>query len=288
MKRYTFLLLAAILFVGACSKDDKLPTDPIIGLGGDTWAPTSIDTFIYQNFVKPYNIEVKYKWDPYELNFNRDMVPPDESVVLPVLNSVIEIWRKPYETVAGPNFLHRFALLKFAMIGSAEYQSDGTIILGNAEGGSRINLMIVNDFAYNKEDQVVRLLHTVHHEFAHILHQTIMYPEEWRGISTQWYTGTWFNTSIEDAQAQGMVTDYAKAAEEEDFVETVSFLLIEGQERFDQLKEDNPDVADIFTLKENIVVDYYKESLGIDFRKLQEEVKKGKELILAMGSDNSN
>lgn len=282
MKRhFLILLISTSILCGlpfSCSDEDALPTDPIIGLGGDDWAWGELDEYLYQHFTLPYNIEVKYKWDPYEVNFNRNLVPPEESKVIPVMETVKTIWVDPYEKVAGPTFLRTYQLLKYVLVGSAEYQSNGTIILGTAEGGNQITLFVVNDFAQSDYDEVIRMMHTIHHEFSHILHQTIDYPQAWRGLSTQWYTATWYNSTDEQANAQGLITAYSKAAEREDFVETIAYLLVEGQEAFDAVVEANPSVAGIFRTKETLVVEYFAK-LGVDFRALQAQVRAGIEEI---------
>lgn len=257
----------------SCKKDELLPNDPLLDLGGERWKKTKLDEIIYNDFIKPYNIEIKYKWNPYELNLNRTLVPPIENQVYPVLRALKEVWKNPYEKVGGTSFLKKFPLSKFILTGSPEYQSDGSEIVGLAEGGSKIILYRVNDFLIDNRPSVEAMFHTIHHEFAHILHQTIHYPQEWRGISTEWYTPTWFNSPNDVANSQGLITPYAKSSEREDFVETIAFLLIRGQESYDWIKEEYPEVSHIFQLKENIVVKYYKDAFNIDFRELQKEVQ---------------
>lgn len=266
------MALCALPF--SCDKSEQLPEEEIIGLGGDDWAWTALDEYLYQNFTLPYNIEVKYKWEPYEVNYNRNLVPPREERVIPVMETVKAVWADPYEQVAGSNFLRIYQLLKYVLVGSAEYQSNGTIILGTAEGGNQITLFVVNDFEQSDRAEVIRMMHTIHHEFAHILHQKIDYPQAWRGLSSEWYTATWYNSTDAQANAQGLITAYSKAAEREDFVETIAYLLVEGQEAFDAIVDANPNVAQIFRTKETLVVQYY-EQLGVDFRALQTQVQAG-------------
>lgn len=274
MKKVQLVIcLLVFTFILSCRKEEALPTDPIIGLGGETWVKGEIDDFITQNFIRTYNISVQYKWSPFEVNPNRTLVPPQESKVIPIMTAVRDIWMKPYERNAPANFLKTYSLSQFVLVGSPEYQSNGTIILGTAEGGTKITLFEVNSFDLDNRAMVERILHTIHHEFAHILHQTIDYPQAWRGLSTQWYTATWFNSTNAQANAQGLITAYSKSAEREDFVETIAFLLVEGQERYDAIVAANPAVANIFRIKEDLVVRYYNDVMNIDFRALQEGVK---------------
>jgi len=275
MKTKLMIMLVIVFGLYSCEKEGALPKDTIFDLGGERWKRTDIDNLIYKDFTKPYNIEIKYKWNPYELNHNRTLVPIRESQVPFVLKAIKTVWMEPYEKVGSKNFLRQFPFLKFILTGSPEFQSDGSEIMGLAEGGAKIILFNMNEFLIDNRPSIENTMHTVHHEFAHILHQTIHYPEEWRGISTQWYTPTWFNSDMPTANAQGLITPYAKSSEREDFVETITYLLIHGQDEFDWIVDEYKDAAHIFRLKESLIVKYFKDAFNIDFRELQKEVEKG-------------
>lgn len=277
MKRTYIVLIALIFglgFLTACSKKEILPDTPIIGLGGDTWTKGAIDTYILQNFTNTYNIEVKYKWDPYELDINKTLSPVIESQVIPALDVVKKIWIDPFDKIAGTGFIKKYSPKQFVMVGSAQYNSDGTITLGEAEGGRKITLFVINYFDKKNLTEVKRMMHTIEHEFAHILHQNILYPKAFKDLNPEWYTATWYNNTDNDAHDQGLVTVYAKAAPDEDFVETVAYLLVEGQANFDFIVANtNPKAAGILRQKEAIIVSYFKTNYGIDFRALQAETK---------------
>ncbi len=60
----------------------------------------------------------------------------------------------------------------------------------------------------------------MHHEFAHILHQTKNYDQSFKRISESFYIGgDWIYASDEDAQKKGFITAYAQNEANEDFVE---------------------------------------------------------------------
>lgn len=264
------------LFLCTCSKKETLNTDPILGLGGDTWAKGPIDLWIEKEFVDPYNIEVKYKWDPYEFNYLKNLVPPKEEKVQMVMSAVKDIWIKPYEKVIGANFIKKFAPKQFIIGGSAEWNSDGTIVLGQAEGGRKIVLLVVNEFDPKKITEIKRMLHTMHHEFAHILHQNILYPQAWKSFNPEWYTATWYNNMDSDAHRQGLVTAYSKANADEDFVETIATLLVDGQDYFNALVAQSivPQKSkEILRAKEAMIVEYFEKNYKIDFRQLQRETQ---------------
>ncbi len=95
------------------------------------------------------------------------------------------------------------------MIGSPIYNNDGTITLGTADAGARITLTVVNDIDENDHEWVFQQLHTIYHEFAHIVHQNFNLPPNWEQISPQGYTsaGSWYNLSNEEALERGFVSE---------------------------------------------------------------------------------
>ena len=170
--RILFLLLALSCgLLTACEdKEEDLQVD-LVGLGGDTWAPTALDNWLSDNFVTPYNIEVKYRFDRYEVALNRTLVPVKESKVTLVMEAIRKTWIQPYEQQAGPNFIKKLSPKQFVLVGSPEYDpNNNTIKLGTAEGGRKVVLYKVNDFENSDVAEVQRMLQTIHHEFGHILH----------------------------------------------------------------------------------------------------------------------
>ncbi|WP_374165210.1 putative zinc-binding metallopeptidase [Arcticibacter sp. MXS-1] len=220
--------------------------------------------------MDPFNIEVKYKFDRFELDQNKDLVPPLEGQVIPLMEVVKRVWIEPYTAQAGDLFIKKYAPKQFVLVGSPSYNANGTITLGTAEGGRKIVLYTVNSFESTAESEVKQQLHTIHHEFAHILHQTINYPIEYKNITPGGYTSTWFNYSNTQALSLGFITSYSRAAPDEDFVEMISTMLVEGRSGFNAMVASAPASAQpLLRLKEQIVVKYFKEAWNIDFYALQ-------------------
>lgn len=262
-----FFLILPLIF--SCSKEEDDLNIPLPGLGGDTWAEGPVDAWLYENYVVPYNIEVKYRFDQYELALNKVLVPPMESKVILVMEAVKSTWIDPYVAEAGELFIKKLAPKQFVLVGSPEYNNNGTITLGTAEGGLQVVLFKINDFENDNKNEVKQMLHTIHHEFAHILHQNIMYPEAYRRITTD-YTASWNDFSLEDARSRGYISEYARASADEDFVEMISFMLVEGQEGFDAIVASAPENAkELLLQKEQLVVQYFEEAWGIDIYSLQ-------------------
>ncbi|MHC2991699.1 hypothetical protein OB13_08905 [Pontibacter sp. HJ8] len=263
-----FLLVFVASLFSACDKEDD-PDAPLPGLGGETWVKGPLDDWLNQNYVVPYNIEVKYRFDRYEVALNRVLVPPREDKVIPVMETIRKTWIEPYEQEAGPDFIKKLSPKQFVLIGSAEYNTNGTITLGTAEGGRKVVLYVVNDFDPKLESEVKQMLHTIHHEFAHILQQTVMYPEEFKRITTD-YTASWNDFSLADARSRGYITEYARSSPDEDFVEMVSIMLTEGKTGYDAIVNSAPASAQpLLRQKEQYVVRYFKEAWNLDLYSLQ-------------------
>jgi substrate import-associated zinc metallohydrolase lipoprotein len=263
---FLFFLLSLL---AACSNEDDVSDIPLPELSGETWEKGPIDHWLYDNFVLPYNIEVKYRFDRNELALNRTLVPPSEEKVIPVMETIKQTWIDPYELAAGPHFIKELSPKQFVLVGSPQFNPNGTITLGTAEGGRKVVLYVINDFERQDEEQVKQMLHTIHHEFAHILHQTVMYQEEYKRI-TSTYTASWNDYSLEDARSRGFITQYARSSPDEDFVEMISMMLIEGRAGFDAIVKSTPaEVQPLFRKKEQFVVRYFKETWNIDIYNLQ-------------------
>jgi substrate import-associated zinc metallohydrolase lipoprotein len=282
------------LFLTACKKSDTLtPLKPgdLNGLGGDKWTQTQIDKWLYDSLTVPYNIGVKYKWDEFEFDISRTLVPPDEAKVIPLWRVLNDVWIKPYVAEAGLVFFNKFSPKNFILAGSNSYNDNGSIILGTAEGGRKIVLYAVNKFRvkgdpdYNPATDSTFIktffIQTIHHEFGHILHQNIMYPASFKKVNPDLFNGqNWINVSDANARRDGFVTSYASSGFDDDFVETIAILLVNGKQGFDYIVNSIPPGTSIngttreqaqeyLRDKEAIVVNYFKQSYNIDFYSLQ-------------------
>ncbi len=293
----TFLLLLSVLAltVSSCKEEDLGNVEEIAGLGGDTWVKGPIDQWIYDSLTVPYNIAVKYKWDQFEFNnLTRTLVPADESQVIPLLRTIRNIWIAPYVDDAGLTFFNKYSPKTFILSGSNEYNTDGSVTLGTAEGGRKVILFAVNDFKvkgmpeYQSSDSsFVKqwFFQTIHHEFAHILHQNKLYPAEYKAISSGLYQGgNWINLSDNDARKDGFITAYSTSSFSEDFVEMIAIMLLEGKGGFDRIVNAIPEGTSIngttkakaqaaLRTKEEMIVAYYKSAWNVDFYSLQAKTR---------------
>jgi substrate import-associated zinc metallohydrolase lipoprotein len=267
MKKICFALIL-MLAVSACKEGESLnPDGVLLGMGGDTWEKTELDKWLDEEFVEPYNIEVKYKWDPYEAALQKPLVPIDEEQVKPLMTAIKKVWLDSYEITGGKTFIKTMSPKCFVLMGSREYSTTTSTITGMAYGTNKIVILGVNEFAGGGE---MRVLKTVAHEFAHILHHTVMYPEEWLDICADSYYGDWGALTTPEATRNGFVSRYARMNGNEDFVETVAYIMLKGKDWFEEyVAEANAVSGNVagarLKRKEAMLITYFKTVWNIDF-----------------------
>jgi substrate import-associated zinc metallohydrolase lipoprotein len=286
--------LMFVIAMASCRKDDAVGNvDNISGLGGDSVATTAIDTWIHDNYVVPHNIDVKYRWNQFTVNqIDKNVVPPKESVVIPVMAAVHRIWAAPYVDEIGLTFFNQISPKYFVLAGSSAANPDGTATVGVAGGGRQINLFQLNYFknkttpGYTLADTSLQkdIFLTVHHEFSHIFDQLKRRTREFDLVTQTGYSTAWYNYTDEDKRQEGFITAYASSAAAEDFAEMISFMLVYGKPGWDELVagigEDflgtfypNYEAQDLLHKKEDAIVNYFDKSWGIDFYSLQSKVR---------------
>lgn len=304
LKYYLGLILMFLFF--SCSEEDFVPNANIVGLGGDDVVQTEVDDWIYENLIQTYNIDVKYKWDQSELDLNRTLVPIKEDLVVPVMRMIKKVWINPYETLAGSAFVRQLAPKRYVLVGSPRYNSSGTITVGEAEGGKKITIFRLNWFSETDKELIQEIMKTVHHEFGHTMHQTIMYPIEFKSLTAAGYNTSWENTNDEEAIKLGFISKYARSGPDEDFVEIISRIAVYGPEWYEarvataaaiyadpaQNVGMTYDPAEMFRQKETIVINYLKDVWNIDFydhdgeKGLVSLVQDAINEVIAEGTDN--
>ncbi len=276
MKKIKFLLLivtASILF-WSCG-EETLDSKSIFE--NEELVMTDFDNWLYSNYTVPYNIEFKYKFDDKESNTKYNLAPArlDKSVALAIL--VKHLWIDVYEELLGKEFLSKYSPRLFHLIGSPAYNSQGSIILGTAEGGLKVTLFNVNMLDVENPD--IDMLNywyfkTMHHEFAHILHQTKSYTTDFNLISaTDYQSGSWVNIEDEEALQMGFVSPYGSSESQEDFVEILAVYVTNTEAYWQTILEiAGEEGADKIMQKFHIVEDYLKSSWDIDIYELREIV----------------
>lgn len=280
MKRFNNIFLTAVfgatLFLGGCREEEKIADDLYIpGLGGEAYAENELDKWLFQHYTIPYNIDVVYRWDAAQSYSNLSdvqLVPVEFDAVQPMMAALRDVWFEPYiQATGGQDFLKEVSPKKIVLVGSPEYQN-GSYKLGQAEGGRKILLLNVNNFDASNEAELKEALHTIVHEFTHILHQTKLFSQEYQTISSSRYNSNWTLLTDSEARRLGFITNYSMYNKDEDFAEMVSGILVYGYDWFketvlaeaEKSTENTHAKADL-EAKLAIVEAYFKESWNIEF-----------------------
>jgi substrate import-associated zinc metallohydrolase lipoprotein len=279
MKYKNIIAIMIILaLTGAACNDpynENDTSDPDYVTNDETREPTELDNWLTNNFTTPYNIQVKYRWDNSELDPYKNLTPPAVTKVQGVMDVVKKVWIETYNQVAATNFIKEYCPKQFVLVGSANYNYDGSTTIGTAEGGRKVVLFVVNDFDPHNNAGVKQLIHTVQHEFGHILNQNISYQPEFKEVTAGNYTANWSSVSLSEARARGFITSYAMASTDEDFVEMIATMLVEGKDGYERILacETNASSRQLLKKKEQYVVEYFRAKYNIDFYALQTKVQ---------------
>lgn len=270
MKKYRYLkIIIFSLLLFNCAKEADLETSQI-----DTTPPqlNNLDVWLRKTFVKPYNIEIQYKWNVNETDIARYLHPPFQSSVKPVAEVLLKAWIEPYSKVGGKDFIKKIAPRQFTFVGSFNYNPNSpTITLGVAEAGTKITLFNIDYLDFTDINSIKEPIKTVQHEYGHILNQTRPIDPAYGQINPANYTAQWFNRTDAQARELGYITAYGSSQEGEDFVEMVAIMLTNSKTDFDAIVNGitNSGAKAIIRKKEQMVVDYYKKEFGIDIYELQ-------------------
>lgn len=230
-----------------------------------------LDSWIEENFAKPYNIEVVYRWSQPLLGMDDYLYPPALDSVKPMLKLIKKLWIEPYSSVADPRLVSKVAPRQLVLVGGMK-AIPGATILGTAQQGRRVILYEVNLMRKNSLSELAHLLHVVQHEYVHILNQTKPFDERTFGKITPDYSPEHVTSNDEAAQAEGFVTSYAQTNAWEDFAEMGAMMLTCSRSEWKDALKTVPETGQSkIKQKEQLVVEYYKTAYGIDLYQLQEK-----------------
>lgn len=278
MKKNIYAILLAFVASFAlmsCSDDD--PSSQSIF---PTTSPKrdAFDKWLLENYTFPYNVEMKYKMEDIESDMKYHLVPADSAKTAKLSIIMKYLWFDAYNEVIGPDFIKENMPRTIHFIGSPAYNSEGTMVLGTAEGGLKITLYMVNSL----DDETLKdydtmnkyYFHTLHHEFTHILNQKIPYDQSFKLITESGYvSGDWYTISDKTAHQAGFVTPYAMVEPLEDFAEMLSGYVTMSQSEWNAILADAGTTgAASISAKLDIVRNYMQESWNVDIDQLRAAV----------------
>lgn len=295
MKKYIVFALVSALFsvaFSSCRKDEPLSKDSIITM--DDYIQNDFDKWLEANFVNPYNIVFKYRYQIDESNRTYYTIPASYDCAIIMAHLVKYLCIDSYDEIAGVDFTRQYFPKMFFIIGEWEYNNNGTMILGTAEGGKKILLTGVNwipkvlDGTYSSSYDIARGLNhyyikTIHHEFTHILNQTKDFPVEFSQITPNDYVyNDWSNAPYNSGYMQrGFISSYAQHSDGEDFAEMLSIYVTNTQEQWDSWMADAGDAASLITAKLDLVKSYMLGTYDINIDQLRATILRRQDEVAA-------
>lgn len=266
------MILLAVMVTTSCYDDEKV-SSPVKQV---TPSEDTLDQLIQTEFIDKFGVAVRYKFVDRYVDPNKRVAPPKRELVEPMLDFLTTFWIEPYLGVQnGRRFFQDHVPAEVIFIGSPIFNDDGTITLGTADAGARITLTEVNSIDLEDENWLFQQLNTIYHEFAHIIHQRYNLPTNWQQISPEGYTsiGSWYTLSDADALARGFVSPYATSNYNEDFAETVAFIMFHPDFYEIYTEDETCTTADcvarnagreLIRQKYNAVLSHYTQVTGVD------------------------
>jgi len=279
-KRIIFVLISVfvLLITNSCNKKDEF-TDSIF-VDTNVLNPNSptynFDVWLDANFLKPYNLSFKYKMEDVGSDMYYNLVPSSLEKSKQLAQLIKYLWFDVYEQMVDDEFLKNYGPRIIHLIGSPAYSpNSGIMMLGTAEGGIKITLYNCNNLDYTNMDMMNEyFFKTMHHEFAHILHQTKSYPKKFEQISAGRYSPLgWQYLSDSEAAKMGFVSAYAASQAREDFVETIANYLVKSDKDWNNtLFVSGGEGSEIIIKKLAICATWLKEKWGIDINSMRNEI----------------
>lgn len=277
MKKIWIYFGSAMLFgavLAGCSEEELSKTSvikPTITEEND------FDRWIDRNYVQVYNIQFKYRFEDIESSMGYYLTPADYDQSIAMAKLVRHLCLEAYDEVTGSTEFIRANFPKIIFLsGSPAYKTNGSEILGTAEGGKKITLFNIDKLNPRGITSETAYFKTIHHEFGHILNQTKPYSADFKKISGPDYVGDdCWTVYATDASAlqKGLITRYAGSGDGEDFVELSSIYVTRTPEKWESmLKTAGETGRPIIEEKFEIVYNYLLNSWDIDLNQLRDVV----------------
>ena len=280
------LLLAGLLGFSSCD-DEKLDSTSVFD-GITPAQKNEFDNWLETNYRKVYNIDFKYRYSDKEADRAYNVIPAnyEQSVALAIL--IKHVWLDAYSEAVSPEFMKTYVPRIIQLTGSYKWNSNGSQVLGTAEGGLKIMLYGVNELDIDNprintsnpyESHQVKpidmnywFFHTMHHEFCHILTQKKEYDTSFRAISAGTYHATdWINLEDKKVAKEGFVSSYAASEYNEDFAEVYATYVTNTPEGWQKIIDAaGTEGAAILNQKLDLMKSYFQNSWDLDLDEMRD------------------
>lgn len=279
MKRYLIYIVTALVLAAMSSCQEKALDYCNSQIIDSALEQNELDKWLVENYVEPYNIELKYRMEMNESSMGYWLVPAEYDKSIQMAKLVKHLCLEPYDEITGSKeFIKGYFPKMIHLVGSAAYNNNNTFILGTAEGGLKITLYMINSLTLDPDDLNYYYFKTMHHEFAHILHQNKPYSTDFNMLSGPDYvTDAWSSiwTSETEALQKGFISEYASKEANEDFVELYSIYVTSTAAEWNALlKSAGTAGAAKIQSKFDIVYNYMKTTWGVDLDELRSVIQR--------------
>ncbi|MDO4880872.1 MAG: putative zinc-binding metallopeptidase [Capnocytophaga sp.] len=300
-KKYIFLCLWALF---SCSKEN-LSSNSVVEDNIVQRQHTELDTYISENFIKPYGISVEYRWNNNTAPKGNYTYPPQPEKVKQVLQAIQYLWLETYtlSNIGGSDFMKGKNPIKIYMYGGKNLDANGLELISNPNSGAiEMHLYNINEFDPKSTEQVYILMRSVHHQFAKRLLELFPYDrDKFVVISQKKYLSSTQDIKqlsgltrlelfgIESyANKRGFFTQHSRLSAEDDFAEIISVMLTNSQKEVEQgittaqtpdtdidpqvqqrYNEEAKEAYAEITQKQTMVSDYFKKEIKINLTRMQ-------------------
>ncbi len=279
-KLFIMIITASLCLAFSSCSEDKLSDKSIFA--EEEVKRDALDQWLYENYTLPYNVNFKYKLEDIETNMQYHLIPADSAKSAKIAKIVKYLWMDAYAEAVGTDFVKSYCPRSIILVGSRAYNSDGTFVMGTAEGGYKVTLYMINELTDDILADYTSLndyyFHTMHHEFTHILNQKTPYDTSFDQITESGYkSGDWYNVTDHNAHIAGFVTPYAMSEGKEDFAEMMACYVTMSATDWEAILADAGDakLSDNLTARQaieqklQIVRNYMQTSWGFDIDDLR-------------------
>lgn len=301
------ILFFSMLFVMACTDDDKLVSKSVVQAHRTSDMP--LDRWILDSITTPYGIAVDYRWNKYTAPLNGYVYPPDTTAIRPLLRTLRTLWLALYTNpkTGGTDFLKDKRPLKIYLFGGPNLDSNGVERINNPSASTlELYVFNVNHFRPNDPVALYILLRSVHHQFAKRIGEVFPYDRDaFRRIAPKHYTDgstEFMRTQLpylttpdalyrptQYAHHDGLYTYHSFLSADDEFAEIISLHFLHTPTEFDAIldtarrpphQDPDPEVyardkayhearAAEMERKREFVLNYYRKTVGIDLHTLQ-------------------
>lgn len=283
------MLMALTAGLYSCSDDDDLDSVSVFDKIS-VEEKNEFDNWLEENYRKVYNIDYKYRYSDNESDLSYNVIPAefDKAKALAIL--VKHVWLEAYTEAISADFMKTYTPRIIQLTGSYKWNSNGSQVMGTAEGGLKIMFYGVNELDIDNprinttnpyESRNVKpidmnywFFHTMHHEFCHILTQTKDYDTSFRSISAATYHSTdWINLEDKKVAKEGFVSAYGSSEYNEDFAEIYATYVTNSPEGWERIiTQAGSGGAAIINQKLDLMKKYFKSSWNLDLDNLRDIV----------------